>query len=291
MRIFMTGASGFIGRHMLPLLDRHEVVCLTRHEASLSNLPFVRALAGELGRPEVWRATLEGFAPHCCVHLAWEGLPDYSLARCRANLDAGLRLFEALIAARVERVVVAGTCWEYGAATGAVDEQRRPADCGLFAAAKNALREMLASAARDAKLQYQWARVFFAYGPGQRANSLIPSCHAAFAAGGAPIIRRPRAAQDFIHVDDVAGGLLALVECDIESGVYNLGSGMPTSVAEIANRAAAHFHTAPPFSNVTFDEGLWADTAKMEASTGWRAGTSLQDGLARTLHELDAAAR
>jgi len=287
MRIFMTGASGFIGRHVLPLLSRHEVLCLSRDPGRLPAAPFARTLRGDLVRPDQWGQRLEDFKPQCCLHLAWEGLPDYSPVRCRANLDAGLRLLAALRRARVPRVVVAGSCWEYGAAAGPVAETRASADCGDFAAAKNALRSALENAA---DLEYRWARIFFVYGPGQRPGSLIPSCRAAFAAGRVPEIREPRVAQDFVHVDDVGEGLLALVERDIASGVYNIGTGRPTAVGEVANAVARYFGAALPYPDSRHDRGFWADDTKMAGATGWRARTNLESGIGRTLRAFDEAA-
>jgi nucleoside-diphosphate-sugar epimerase len=290
MRVFMTGASGFIGRHVLPLLSQHEVLCLTRDPGRLPALPFARTLRGDLSRPEEWRQQLEEFKPHWCLHLAWEGLPDYSQAATRANVDASLRLFEMLLHARVRRVVVAGSCWEYGAATGMVSETRVPADCSIFAAAKNTLRGMLESAARASDLEHRWGRIFFVYGHGQRPDSLIPACRAAFAAGRVPDIRQPRVAQDFIHVDDVAEGLVALLERDIASGVYNLGTGRPTSVGEVANAVARYFGAAPPYSDSSYDLGFWADSAKTTGATGWRPRTDLASGIDRTLRAFEEAA-
>jgi nucleoside-diphosphate-sugar epimerase len=290
MRVFMTGASGFIGRHVLPRLSQHEVLCLTRDPGRLPALAFGRALRGDLGRPEAWRQQLEDFKPHWCLHLGWEGLPDYSEATTRANVDASLRLFETLLRARVRRVVVAGSCWEYGAAAGMVPETRTPTDCSIFAAAKNALRSKLESAARGSDLEHRWGRIFFVYGPGQRSASLIPSCRTAFAAGRAPDIRQPRVAQDFIHVDDVAEGLVALLERDIASGIYNLGTGRPTAVSEVANTVAKYFGAAPPYSDSSYDLGFWADSAKTTGATGWRARTSLENGIERTLRAFEEAA-
>jgi UDP-glucose 4-epimerase len=289
MRVFVTGASGFIGRNVLPLLTGHQVLCLTRDKEQLRGLPFGALIEGDLGRSETWEYQLAAFAPQCCIHLAWEGLPDYSLMRCRRNLDLSLRLLGILLRLGVKRLVVAGTCWEYGVASGAASESQRPSACSLFAATKNALRMVLDGAANDALLEYRWARIFFAYGPGQRSEALIPTCRRAFTNGEVPRLRQPRRAQDFIHVDDVARGTVALTECDTPSGIYNIGSGRLSSSAEVANHVAAYFGASPPYSDTGYDAGLYADTAKIAAATGWQARTALTEGIVRTLRAMDHA--
>jgi nucleoside-diphosphate-sugar epimerase len=287
MRIFVTGASGFIGKQLLELLRGHDVLCLTRDAERLHALPFVTAIQGSLQEQDRWRSALKDFSADACLHLAWEGLPDYSLDCCRRNVDANLRLFDAVTSAGMKKIVVAGSCWEYGAATGAVPETQAPVECGVFAAAKNALRTILESVASEHGFAYCWGRIFFAYGPGQRAASLISHCHAAFAGGKTPEIRSPEAVQDFIYVDDVARGILALTESKLSSGIYNLGSGQPSTVGEIVNMIGAHYGFEPIHKETSRHDGFWSDTAKTRVAAGWQAETSLADGIARTLQSLD----
>lgn len=287
MRVFLTGATGFLGSRVLSLLDGHELLCLVRNSQHVSKAAHVRPLLGELARPHRWKAEVKRFAPQWCIHLAWEGLPDYSLPRCRANLDASIKLIETLVDAGAKRIVVAGSCWEYGSASGTVKEEQPASECGVFAATKHALRTVLESVARDRGIEYRWARIFFAYGPKQRAASLIPQCHAAYSAGRRPEIRHPGLTQDFIYIDDVAQGIAAITQADAGSGVFNLGSGVPTTVAYVVNQVASHFDESPLFSLLPPESGFWADTSKTTTATGWKAQTSIDDGIARTLKALD----
>jgi UDP-glucose 4-epimerase len=291
MRIFLTGATGFIGRRVLPLLCSHDVLCLTRNPERLVAWPFAVPLAGDLRVPGVWRAQLAAFGTQCCIHLAWQGLPDYSAEICRLNLDAGRRLIEEVYRAGAARIVVAGSCWEYGDASGAVSELHESVNGNDFVAAKNALRETLEDAARMQKIDYRWIRLFFVYGPGQRTTSLIPLCRTAFAAGESPNVRSPAALNDFVHVDDAAQGLVALALSDADSGIYNLGSGRPTAAGEIVNIVAEHYGVEPPYRECRGDGGFWSDNSKIFAACGWKARTPLAEGVAATLRALDRCHR
>jgi nucleoside-diphosphate-sugar epimerase len=286
MRILLTGASGFMGRRLLPVLSEHEVVCLTTDAGFTVNDHNARPLVGDLTKAGQWTTEVERFAPQWCIHLAWEGLPDYSLARCRINLDAGVGLFDLLARSGVKRIVVSGSCWEYGNATGPVGENQPAIDCGLFASTKQALRVMLESISRSTGIESRWARIFFAYGPGQRSNSLIPHCYAAYESGTEPDVRNPALMQDFVYADDVATGLKAVAECDGGSGIFNIGSGRPTTVAEVVNCVARHFDQVFPIEAVEPASGFWADTTAIESVTGWKAQTSIDDGISRTIKAL-----
>ena len=287
MRIFITGASGFLGDRVLLQLKGHEILSLSRNPEKIVAKHDVCIIKGDLHNPGEWQSELERFAPQWCMHLAWEGLPDYSFSRCRINLDASLKLLEILSHVGMNRIVIAGSCWEYGSVGGAVRESQPVNSCGIFASTKHSLRIMLESMARENGFEYRWARIFFSYGPGQRATSLMAQCHAAFSKGKAPDIRSPSIAQDFVYVDDVAQGLVSLTESDAPSGVYNIGSGKPTTVGYVVNRVASHFDMLPLFSTQVADSGFWADTLKMTTASGWKARMGIDEGIALTLSALD----
>ena len=116
MRIFITGGSGFIGRHLLKLLELgdHNVLCLSHTASILSSGSKLRTILGDLNSPESYLVELKRFRPECCVHLAWEGLPDYSIGNCSKNFLAGIKLFETLGQVGCSKIFSLGTCWEYG---------------------------------------------------------------------------------------------------------------------------------------------------------------------------------
>jgi UDP-glucuronate decarboxylase len=283
MRIFVTGGSGFIGSYLLPLLvsGGHEVLSLVRGAGTPG---AQRALRGDLYEPDSYRAELERFSPDCAIHLAWGGLPDYSLGNCRRNLLAGIDLFEALGQAGCNRIFASGTCWEYGKLTGAVKESEQGVEPGMFAAFKIALHAIGQSCCQADGSRFIWGRPFFVYGPGQRASSLIPSCYGSLSAGSEPAINNPMAVNDFVHVADVADAIRALVESDEAAGAFNIGTGRPASVWEVVNAVAASLGLPPKYHDIPHAAvtGLWADTGKMEAF-GWRPAMTLEAGIAQTI--------
>jgi len=271
MRILLTGGSGFIGRHVLPrLLARgHSVLAVERKR----KLPKGKGL--ETVRGNIRRAVF-AFKPQACLHLAWDGIGDYSYARSKRNLDDSLALVELLREAKCKRLVAAGSCWEYGVSRGVCREDMPAKSVSAFTWAKNALHDY----ARLALPEVLWCRVFFVYGPGQRETSLIPSLLAARARGEAPVVRNPLDAQDFVHVEDVADGLIRALERKAPSGGYNLGSGRSTRVSEVARLVARWALKADKNEREGPAVDFRADTRKSRNALGWKPRITLTEGIA-----------
>jgi len=282
MRIFITGGTGFIGKALCGALSGHELLLLRPPgEKTVPGIPC-RLLDGDLNAIDPWSTAVGDFAPQACVHLAWEGLPDYSVTACQRNFSAAVGLLHFLRQIACPRVVVTGTCWEYGNLTGSVSEEQVPQTIGQFAAFKTALRLVCQKLLLPGALV--WARPFFVYGPGQKPASLIPSLLTALSAGQTPDIRSPDAINDFIHVQDVGAALAKLATTRGPAGIYNLGSTQGTRVRDVVN-IVARFVGRPEIYPPTNEPGVgfWADTARMLSDYGWMPSVALEDGIRQTI--------
>lgn len=286
MRILVTGGNGFIGKHLLPLLGRHQLLLIGRRELRVRQ-PNVSYVQGDLAEAAQWKEAVRRFSPQACIHLAWTGLPEYSLPRCMDNFNSSARLIEFLSGMECERIFVAGTCWEYGDLQGRVGETDSPGAMNLFASVKTALRLVGESLVASRSLNFIWGRLFFVYGPGQREASLIPSCYRALKKGQVPEVKSSNAVNDFIHVSDVAHAIQALIESPGVSGVFNIGSGIPTKVGEVCQLVSKRLRGAD-IASETFalsdGRGMWADASLIRAKTGWTPRLSLQAGIEETLN-------
>ena len=209
MKIFITGATGFIGRHLVDALvvRGHQLLLLVRsHTGALDRFGHtteIGLLSGDLTDMVAWSSQLKTFKPDTVIHLAWQGLVDYRPKVCNLNLKFGNRLFETIAQLGCECSVSIGSCWEYKKISGAVDERAELEWQQPFPAAKNTLLRIGKQIAEEHGVKFYWPRIFFAYGPGQRETSLIPHIINSVKNGTAPAVENPGNRNDFIYVKDV----------------------------------------------------------------------------------------
>lgn len=118
----------------------------------------------------------------------------------------------------------------------------------------------------------------------------------ALAAGRAPLVFEDGGqTRDFVHVRDVArANVLALTAEPVAGGAYNIGSGAPHTVAEMATAMSTAFGAGAPRPEVTGDWRLGdvrhivASSRKAEEELGFVAEVTLADGLASFAHEAPA---
>ena len=289
MKIFITGGSGFIGKQLIPILRQHEILCLARSVKKLMPANNVQYLQGNLSNPESYLPALEKFKPDCCIHLAWYGLPDYSLENNKMNLISGINLVESLKKVGCKKIFAVGSCWEYGNAKKSLNETDFPIDPGMFALFKTSLHMIISRICDENSINLIWGRVFFVYGPGQRQTSLIPSCYNSLKHGVEFKINNPLSVNDFIYVSDVASAIKHLIEVDNISGVYNIGSGQGKAVWEVVNCIASTLEISPVYKNMpSSDLGNWANISNI-SECGWKSEVSLETGIFNTINALEAS--
>jgi len=270
MKIFVTGGTGFVGTHAVHALEArgHAVKLLS---CQLSELDTIEDDLGE------WR-------PDAVLHLAWEGLPDYSEKLSRKNYEESAAFFRLLARLGIQKTVATGTCWQYAAREGGQKENAPRKDADSFTTAKNGLLSLGTELFREHAGSFVWAIPFFLYGPGQRASSLVPSLIAEAAQGKTPHPKNPDATNDMVYIGDAAEALALLIERNVESGIYNVGSGALTGTLDVARAVAKLLRVPPPpQATIRVPHGFFADIAKTRAATGWVPRVSIEDGVAKTV--------
>jgi UDP-glucose 4-epimerase len=291
MRVLVTGASGFIGRPLVDQLGRedHTVLCITRGSGErLHTREGICWVRSDLSIPGTYKDVIQEFSPEVVIHLAWEGLPVYSLENSRESLEQALALFSFVLEQQsCEKLLVAGSCLEYGLRTGECLEANVGYPTDHFTWAKHTLRAWAEAECKKRGVLFGWMRIFYVYGPKQRETSLIPLVLESLARKALPDIRCPNNANDFIYIDDVVRAFALAVEKVIASGIYNLGTGVATPVLEIVEAAERVIGGSTTISKVlesrtpTSEDkvGIWAGNRWSKENLGWEPETTLEEGI------------
>ena len=294
MRVLLTGATGFLGQHVLTRLraEGHSVLASRLNEPrdEEDKKEDVTWLAGDLACIEPLKATIESFDPGALIHLAWQGIPDYSERVSYVNLVNSMRLIDFVIEETgCRKVIVAGSCLEYGRKTGECRESCCGTPGSYFAWAKEALCKYSALKC-DRRAGLVWFRIFYVYGPGQRAAALIPMLVRSLEEGESPAIQAPLNRSDFVYVEDVARAFSLALTTEIESGIYNLGSGRSASVIDICKIVERRLIGECDFSESLARDNrresevdFWAATDKTQSALNWRSVTGLDEGIHKFL--------
>ncbi|NCB25623.1 MAG: SDR family oxidoreductase [Bacteroidia bacterium] len=278
MKALVTGATGFLGRHIIPALQRRNVtIVATALEENPASFPWLKDtdyrpfnLATSVTEENLFAKFGH---PDFLVHLAWEGLPRYrELFHFETNLPRHYQFIKNLISHGLSDVTVAGTCLEYGIQEGQLTESLPSNPNNAYALAKDTLRKFLLELKRSSDFSLKWPRLFYLYGPGQNRHSLIPQLNEALAMNASVFnMSKGDQTRDFLPVED-AGRMFAQIACQKNvEGVINCCSGIPVSVKTLVDRHLEKinrsitlnlgYYPYPDFEPLHF----WGSTTKLQS--------------------------
>ena len=267
MKVVVTGASGYIGRHVVDALIKmhHEVIAVDminkgiNTDATFLSLDiFSDDIYNKLGRPDA------------CIHMAWKDGFNHASHAHMGMLSKHYEFIKNMIDGGVKYLSVMGTMHEIGYYEGCVDENTPTNPLSMYGIAKNALREASLLLAEKSNTSLMWLRAYYILGDDSNNNSIFTKITQMEHEGKAsfPFVSGKNK-YDFIHVDELAKQIATASTQSEITGIINCCSGKPVSLADKVNEFIEknHFSIRPDYGKFPerpYDSpAIWGDNTKI----------------------------
>ncbi|MDQ1439319.1 MAG: UDP-glucose 4-epimerase [Acidimicrobiaceae bacterium] len=287
-RALVTGATGFIGGHLVRALAREgwEVHALVRPSSAASGLSA--EVHVDDGTAEGLASVMAAANPDVVFHLAALFLaahqPADVPALVEANVAFGARVAEALAGLGGHRLLVAtGTAWQHY-------EGRAYSPVALYAATKQALADVLRYYADAGQLSVTVLKLFDTYGPDDPRRKLLRLLADAAVSGETLEMSGGEQLIDLLHVDDVVAALLHAVDRNGDAGgtpylEFAVSSGAPVplrTLVETFNQATGRTVNVTWGARPYRPREMFTPWEAGPPLPGWKPEVALADGIRAT---------
>jgi dTDP-6-deoxy-L-talose 4-dehydrogenase (NAD+) len=245
MKILVTGATGFVGNHVVTRLLNlgQEVVATARSRDKARKFEWfnrVLFIPHEISDTDHDLPIFNYFEkPNVLIHLAWDGISDVqNQMHLESNLTKHKKFLSDYISSGGKHLLVTGTCLEYGKQSGSLSEDLNTYPTTQYGKAKNDLRRHLEGLQKqNNSFLFQWVRLFYMFGEGQHPKSIIPQLDAAIKKGDALFnMSGGEQTRDYLPVDLVAEYICKIALQDRVTGIINCCSGNPISIKHLVEK-------------------------------------------------------
>ena len=290
-KILVTGATGFIGSHCIPLLleRNYEVYAISSKDINIENdIPNLKWQKANLLDHNQIRDLMSHIQPTHLLHYAWFCKPGTLASSVEDNLlwvQSSLEILRQFNKYGGKRIVMTGSCNEYDWNYGYCSEFITPKlPNTIYGVCKHSLQTLYDRYTSEVELSSAWARLFFIYGPHEEPSRLVASVIRSILQSEPALCSHGKQIRDYIYIKDVADALVTLLDSDV-IGPVNIGSGNPIALKDIIYTIAEKLNAKeliqlgalPAAKNDT--PLITADVKRLYEEVGWQPSYDLDQGL------------
>lgn len=231
-KILVTGAGGYIGRHIVKKLCEmnYSIIAVDINTNTIDDRAIKlvydifdcdETVYKKLGSPDV------------CLHLAWQDGFKHNSELHIDKLPSHYRFLRYMLEGGLKHIAIMGTMHEIGYWEGEIDENTPANPLTYYGIAKNALRQLVKILVNDKDIVFQWLRAFYIYGDDIYNNSIFSKILKMEREGKSTFpFTTGKNKFDFISIDELSTQIAYAVTQDKISGIINCCSGKPMALKE-----------------------------------------------------------